>query len=67
MNKSVLIVDTPESCRKCDLTYIEEYWDKYCCAITGQYIEEYNNNKSPWCPLSPLSQIREEILKGELE
>ena len=54
MSKSVLLIDTPKNCKECKLTYLDEYWDDYYCAFSGKYIENYNQNRSPDCPLSPL-------------
>ena len=52
MGKSMIVIDTPENCVKCHLTYYDEY-NNYFCSLTGDYIDCYEN-KSPYCPLSPL-------------
>ena len=50
MNKSVLVIDTPENCGKCK--FISEFW---CRAMNGRRVP--NNDVIPgWCPLKPLPE-----------
>lgn len=55
MSKSVLVIDTPESCRNCRVKY-DSYGECDICAgkdlIVDNYVE--TNTKPDWCPLSPL-------------
>lgn len=59
MSKSVLVIDTPKSCRECNLKFTDEYSD-YCPykkADVYDYVQ--NNTKPDWCPLIPLPQKRD--------
>lgn len=50
MNKSVLVIDTPENCGKCK--FISEFW---CRAMNGRRVP--NDDVIPnWCPLKPLPE-----------
>lgn len=54
MNKSVLVMDTPENCGKCK--FISGFW---CRAMNGRRVP--NNDVIPnWCPLKPLPEEKEE-------
>lgn len=53
MSKSVLVMDTPESCDSCNF-FGELYPLKFCCA-NRRYIED-SNKKSIWCPLKLLPE-----------
>ena len=56
MNKSVLVIDTPENCGKCK--FISEFW---CKAMGGRRV--LNNDVIPnWCPLKPLPERKEYIV-----
>lgn len=51
MSKSVLVIDTPESCRSCYLrgfTLALQY-----CKVESEYIKD-TSVKPDWCPLKPL-------------
>lgn len=54
MNKSILVIDTPEHCRECPLR--EEYNQTYrdYCRITKNII--WTLDKPEWCPLKPLPE-----------
>ena len=55
MNKSVLVIDTPENCGKCK--FISGFW---CRAMNGRRVP--NNDVIPdWCPLKPLPEKMTEI------
>ena len=54
MSKSVLVIDTPNTCMKCKLTYYDSGHNDYFCSLTDEFIYHYKENRSPNCPLSPL-------------
>ena len=63
MSKSVLVIDTPESCDKCPLCYHEHSFNylsqpktsTYCMAFGDVMCAEVDAKIKPdWCPLSPL-------------
>ena len=47
MSKSLVVIDTPETCSECPLFEIELYRG---CRLGGDHWEE----KPKWCPLRPL-------------
>jgi hypothetical protein len=65
MSKSVLVIDTPENCRKCPLHSVDSF-SIYCKAVTddcgwcspARKICDRNEKcvKPYWCPLSPLPE-----------
>lgn len=54
MSKSVLVTDTPESCRDCDLKFTDEYSDYCPYKKTDVFTYVHTNTKPNWCPLSSL-------------
>lgn len=54
-NKAILVIDMPENCMDCNLSY-----DCCCCSITNTGFYDYEDNFDPNenilenCPLSPL-------------
>ncbi len=69
MNKSVLVIDTPERCVECPLLYRSEdiplgnctyqmTWDCRMKPINVEdgYITNPMYNKPDWCPLTPLPE-----------
>lgn len=50
MSKSILVIDTPENCFKCDLK------DGYFCGKTKRWIDEACFPKPDWCPLRDLPE-----------
>jgi hypothetical protein len=54
MSKSVLVIDTSESCRDCDLKFTDEYSDYCPYKKTDVFTYVHTNTKPNWCPLSPL-------------
>ena len=61
MSKSVLVIETPESCRQCNLRYHQYGIFKYICKATvGQtVIDNYEEETKPnWCPLRPLPSYK---------
>lgn len=59
MNKSILVVDTPENCEKCDMLSEGIYCQAHKCDYVYDYIAE--NVKPDWCPLKYLPD-KEDIL-----
>lgn len=51
MSKSILVIDTPESCGKCPC-FLEVATD--CCGVNGKDIDSHR--KPDWCPLRGLSE-----------
>ena len=49
MSKSLLVIDTPETCSECPLFEIELYRG---CRLGGDHWED----KPKWCPLRPLPE-----------
>ncbi len=54
MSKSILVIDTPRDCSKCDLK------DGYFCGKTKRWIDEDDFPKPDWCPLRDLPEKKEE-------
>lgn len=64
MNKSVLVIDTPECCRDCPLCYYNESYSSHECRsdyMNWKDIEpEYGLLTKPnWCPLTPLPEYKD--------
>ena len=69
MNKSVLVIDTPETCYGCPLCAVRVRKDKsiYFCNIpkcTGvdeviRGIPNAETSKPNWCPLTPLPEYKD--------
>ena len=59
MNKSILVLDTPNSCRDCPLRY-DPYGHLETCYIEGLYLDEHYKagTKPEWCPLRPLPSYK---------
>lgn len=49
MGKSILVIDTPESCRECPC-FLETATD--CCGVNEKDID--GHGKPDWCPLQEL-------------
>lgn len=56
MSKSVLVIDTSESCRDCDLKFTDEYSDYCPYKKTDVFTYVHTNTKPNWCPLSSLPE-----------
>lgn len=56
MNKAVLILDMPSSCKECPCWYICCYTPK--CIILNKSLEtnEIYEKKPDWCPLKPMPE-----------
>ncbi len=57
MNKSVLVIDTPEKCISCIYVGIFHYF----CRINCRDIKGVST-KPEWCPLKPLPEKKEYIV-----
>ena len=57
MNKSVLVIDTPEKCISCIYVGIFHYF----CKINCRDIKDIST-KPEWCPLKPLPEKKEYIV-----
>jgi hypothetical protein len=56
MSKSILVIDTPESCKDCNLKFTDEYSD-YCPYKKADVYDYVQNNTQPnWCPLTPIPE-----------
>lgn len=61
MSKSVLVIETPESCRDCGLRF-DSYGQCEVCVVADDYPivdEHYEEGTKPdWCPLRPLPSYK---------
>lgn len=64
MNKSVLVIDTPENCYSCYLRKLIRDWPY--CAEKLQRIKD-TSTKPDWCPLKPLPKYKSMEKPGEYE
>lgn len=69
MNKSILVIDTPKSCRLCNLrTNCGQC--EMCVAIEGyRIVTKYSEKgtKPVWCPLRPLPSYKDLTTGNDLE
>ena len=62
MNKSILVIDTPSSCKMCPLSYFNEMYNEHMCQGTlgkntyARTIGIYSGDRPEWCPLSPIPE-----------
>lgn len=67
MSKSVLVLETPESCLDCQFCYELDEGVEACCSISNDDKDAslmkkidceygYCQGKPDWCPLQPLSE-----------
>lgn len=58
MNKAILVVDMPESCRDCMIRSLADD-----CQAIGRFVQEYrqNKNKPDWCPLKPMPEKEDHV------
>ena len=54
MSKSILVIDTPESCGTCPC-FLEVATD--CCGVSGKDVDSHD--KPDWCPLRDLPEKKE--------
>lgn len=75
MNKSVLVIDTPENCYDC--SFGTEHCGNFCCELadcldydvilmTEEYYDEIKSIPN-WCPLKPLPKYKSMEKPGEYE
>ena len=73
MNKSVLVIDTPENCLDCQFCYELDEGVEACCSIMDDDKDKslmkeidceygYCQGKPDWCPLKPLPEKKEYIV-----
>lgn len=71
MNKSVLVMNTPENCLDCRFCYELDEGVEACCSISDDDKDTsltkkidceygYCQGKPDWCPLKPLPEEKEE-------
>ncbi len=70
MSKSILAIDTPEGCIRCDCCYTKDYDfreridGERICGIENTNVDDYcdciNLRKPDWCPLWDLPEKKEE-------
>lgn len=51
MSKSILVLDTTESCEKCQLCSLGNYGTKRCTASDRSIFLKDKEHKPDWCPL----------------
>lgn len=59
MSKSILVIDTPESCAYCEIRFDDIYsnWCPYNNPeVDGVYKYVKQRTKPDWCPLRPLPE-----------
>ena len=62
MSKSVLVIDTPQSCHDCHFCHPDMYWGTRCYADrynTINTINDKNHTIPYWCPLTPLPEYKD--------
>lgn len=73
MSKSVLVIDTPETCVDCQFCYELDEGVEACCSISDDDKDAilmkkidceygYCQGKPDWCPLKPLPEKKEYIV-----
>lgn len=72
MSKSVLVIDTPETCVDCQFCYELDEGVEACCSISDDDKDTslmkkidceygYCQGKPDWCPLKPLPEKKEYV------
>lgn len=65
MSKSILVIDTPETCENCECKYPSYKDDSlYDCAITGRTVPIAGmvyGKKPNWCPLRDLPEKKPKV------
>jgi len=51
MSKSILVIDTPECCEKCQLCSFGNYGTKRCTASDRSIFLKDKEHKPVWCPM----------------
>jgi len=61
MNKSILVIDTPNSCSECELCN-KEADTLWCLALyNSKFDDNVTNGKSQFCPLQDTTELLKEI------
>lgn len=65
MSKAVLVMDMPESCRKCNLSYMIPLGTRLICHATEMpRVIRTTHDKPDWCPLLELPEKIPELESG---
>lgn len=65
MSKSVLVIDTPESCTECKIGHDMSGYMEVCiiCQIANKVtLNDEAESRPDWCPLKPLPEKKEYIV-----
>ena len=59
MSKSVLVIETPSSCRDCGLRF-DSYGQCEVCVVADDIVDQHyeKGTKPDWCPLRPLPSYK---------
>ena len=57
MDKSILVIETPDSCRECPLCVEDHMTYRDYCRIANDWI--WTMDKPDWCPLKPVPKLIE--------
>ena len=60
MSKSMLVIDTPTSCRRCKLRY-DSYGQCEVCIVADEIVDQFyeTNTKPEWCPLPSVPERKD--------
>lgn len=61
MSKSILVIDTPESCDKCRFCCFGNYGAKRCSAKDQSIFLEDKKKKPDWCPLRGMPEKKTKV------
>ena len=62
MTKAVLVMDMPESCKKCNLSYMIPLGTRLICHATEMpRVIRTTHDKPDWCPLRELPEKKETL------
>jgi len=59
MAKVILVMDMPESCRKCRLHEMSGDFDKILCVPIQKSLDKFSNDIPVWCPLKLLPEKKD--------
>jgi len=59
MSKSILVIDTPDSCDKCRLCCMGNYGSKRCSTKDQSIFLKKGQKKPDWCPLKDAPEKKE--------
>lgn len=63
--KSILIINTPGTCKDCPLSY--NGYDGYGCRITGTYFQNEIPKECPLTPLPPYKDLTQYVQQEEIQ